>query len=98
MHNCCPQGYLRGHGSYIREGEGGETLLVAAVAGNVERVNKLVSVRPTKSKSVLRPVCCPAVLTSSLLVDTSAKLEILSWPVSLPLSRSAGKQMLTVPG
>ena len=42
-------GFLRGHGSFVRTIEG-NTELVASVAGHVERVNKLISVRPTKSR------------------------------------------------
>jgi exosome complex component RRP4 len=39
-------GFLRGHGTYIEEPEeGGEPQLIACVAGVVERVNKLISVR-----------------------------------------------------
>lgn len=38
-------GYLRGHGTYV---DGAE--LVASVAGSVERVNKLVSVRPLNAR------------------------------------------------
>lgn len=47
------QGYLRGHGTYVEEGENGQPpRLVACVAGVVERVNKLISVRPIKSRFV----------------------------------------------
>ncbi|CAM9952959.1 unnamed protein product [Ascophyllum nodosum] len=47
------QGYLRGHGTYVEEGEQGEPpRLVACVAGVVERVNKLISVRPIKSRYI----------------------------------------------
>lgn len=42
-------GYLRGHGSHIVETEEGPHL-VASVAGQIERVNKLISVRPVKSR------------------------------------------------
>ncbi|CAN0412637.1 unnamed protein product [Laminaria digitata] len=43
------QGYLRGHGTYVEEGKnGGPPRLLACVAGVVERVNKLISVRPIK--------------------------------------------------
>ena len=41
-------GYLRGHGSYI----GSSGLLASSVAGYTERINKLVSVRPFKSRYV----------------------------------------------
>ncbi len=45
------QGYLRGHGTYVEEGtDGGPPRLVACVAGVVERVNKLISVRPIKTR------------------------------------------------
>lgn len=43
------QGYLRGHGSYIVENSEGITL-TASVAGQIDRVNKLISVRPLKSR------------------------------------------------
>ena len=39
-------GYLRGHGTYVAE----DGTLVASVAGVVERVNKLISVRPVKAR------------------------------------------------
>lgn len=42
---CEEAGFLRGHGTYVKGG-----MLVAAVAGIVERVNKLVSVRPYKAR------------------------------------------------
>jgi exosome complex component RRP4 len=42
---CDEVGFLRGHGTYVKDG-----MLVAAVAGVVERVNKLVSVRPYKTR------------------------------------------------
>lgn len=38
--------FLRGHGTYVLN----ENKLVASVAGVVERVNKLISVRPLKSR------------------------------------------------
>jgi len=38
-------GFLRGHGTYVRDG-----VLIASVAGVVQRVNKLISVTPLKSR------------------------------------------------
>lgn len=38
-------GFLRGHGTYVEDGQ-----LVASVAGVVEKVNQLISVRPLKSR------------------------------------------------
>ena len=51
-------GYLRGHGAYIRSKAGNETeesapgsgVLIASVAGRIERVNKLISVKALKSR------------------------------------------------
>ena len=46
-------GFLRGHGTYIVKGDadlGRPDKLVASVAGVVERVNKLVSVRPLRRR------------------------------------------------
>lgn len=43
------QGFLRGHGTYFVEGEGGSEL-VASLAGQIERVNKLISVKPVSSR------------------------------------------------
>ena len=42
-------GFLRGHGTLVRRHDGA---LIATVAGVVERVNKLVSVRPLRSRYV----------------------------------------------
>ena len=44
-------GYLRGHGSYIvSSSDNSDTQLVSSVAGEIERVNKLISVRPVKQR------------------------------------------------
>lgn len=40
-------GFMRGHGTYMSQGE---EVLCASVAGVVERVNKLISVTPTKTR------------------------------------------------
>lgn len=46
------QGFLRGHGSFIEEGSDGSSQLVSCVAGQIERVNKLITVRPMKSRYI----------------------------------------------
>lgn len=46
------QGYLRGHGTYLSETSTGGPCLIAAVAGQIERVNKLISVKPGKSRYI----------------------------------------------
>lgn len=43
---CLQDGFLRGHGTRVVDGK-----LVATLCGVVERVNKLVYVRPLKSRS-----------------------------------------------
>lgn len=51
-------GFMRGHGTYLREGggtgAGEESALVSSVAGAVQRVNKLVSVAPPRTKYQVR--------------------------------------------
>ena len=43
------QGYLRGHGSYSQESDEGQEL-VSSLAGRIERVNKLITVKSLKSR------------------------------------------------
>lgn len=46
-------GYLRGHGSYVlADATAGSQSLVSSVAGHIERVNKLISVKAPKSRLV----------------------------------------------
>ncbi|KAG8956880.1 exosome non-catalytic core subunit rrp4 [Tulasnella sp. 419] len=42
------QAFMRGHGTYVEDED-----VLASVAGTIERVNKLVSVRVLKSRSVI---------------------------------------------
>jgi exosome complex component RRP4 len=44
-------GFLRGHGSFVEEITEGSQL-VACVAGQIERVNKLITVKPLKSRYI----------------------------------------------
>ena len=43
-------GFLQGHGTYISSDHGEEPLLVSDTIGTVDRVNRLVSVKPLKSR------------------------------------------------
>ena len=43
--------FLRGHGSFILENSDGKQL-VSCVAGQIERVNKLITVKAVKSRLV----------------------------------------------
>lgn len=46
-------GFLRGHGSYLQDSTDTEgPQLVASIAGEIERVNKLISVRPVKARYI----------------------------------------------
>ena len=46
-------GYLRGHGSYVlADSTAGSQSLISSVAGQIERVNKLISVRAPKARLV----------------------------------------------
>jgi exosome complex component RRP4 len=42
-------GFLRGHGTFIEETVDGPQL-VSCAAGQIERVNKLITVKPVKSR------------------------------------------------
>lgn len=66
--------HVRGHGTYVQD----ENIL-ASVAGTLERVNKLVSVKPLRTKCVFLSLPRPSFLLSnshSPLVGTAAKSEI----------------------
>lgn len=41
--------YLRGHGSFIQDSSEGYQLL-SCVAGQIERIDKLIAVKPVKSR------------------------------------------------
>ena len=44
-------GFLRGLGTYVVK-ENDDNLLIASAAGNIERVNKLISVKPSNSRYI----------------------------------------------
>lgn len=52
-------GFLRGHGAYIQYPEGASNLdagagvLISSVAGRIERVNKLISVKSIRARLVI---------------------------------------------
>ena len=45
------EGFLRGHGSYL-DHDGTVPRLLASVAGQIERVNKLITVKPLKARFI----------------------------------------------
>jgi exosome complex component RRP4 len=85
--------FLRGHGSYIKyryeEDTGARhTVLVSCVAGQVERINKLVSVRPYKGPYGGE--------VGDLVVGRISAVESKRWKVSMNGSRDAVLQLSAV--
>ena len=73
------QGFLRGHGCYLQEknddnNESSE-LLVSALAGQVERVSKLVSVKSIKSRYVGE--------VGDLVIGRISSVETKRWKVDI---------------
>lgn len=69
-------GFLRGHGTYVLN----ENKLVASVAGVVERVNKLISVRLLKSRLEHTSSCWKRnEIQSNTLCNSKARLEIYEY-------------------
>lgn len=94
-------GFLRGHGTYISEqhtstdAEGENkvvNVLVASVAGEIERVNRLISVRPLKSRYVGE--------VGDLIVGRVIAVESKRWKVDISGQRDGHLQLssVTLPG
>jgi len=86
-------GYLRGHGSYSVEMEegGAETsgkLLIASVAGQIERVNKLVSVRPLQARYIGE--------VGDLVVGRVSAVEAKRWKADINATKDAVLQLSSV--
>ena len=82
-------GYLRGHGSYLRfNEETGVKTLVAAVAGQVERVNKLISVRPPQGRYLGE--------VGDLVVGRISGVEAKRWKTNLGATKDATLQLSSV--
>jgi len=86
-------GYLRGHGSYIASGEGGGgegggQTLVASLAGVIERVNKLISVRAVKSRYTGE--------VGDLVVGRISAVESKKWRADVSGHRDAQLQLSSV--
>lgn len=89
--------FLRGHGTYLVDTEvPGEdnlvSVLTASVAGEIERVNKLISVRPIK--------CRYAGEVGDLVVGRITAVESKRWKVDISGQREAVLQLssITLPG
>jgi exosome complex component RRP4 len=86
------EGFLRGHGSYIQHGvdANGEVnnILVASVAGQIERVNKLITVQPLKSRYLGE--------VGDLVVGRITGVEGKRWKVDINGQRDAILQLSSV--
>ena len=81
-------GYLRGHGSYIVTQDDGEKTLFASVAGQIERVNKLISVRPLQNRYVGE--------VGDLVVGRVTSIEAKRWKVDIGGTKDAVLQLSSV--
>lgn len=80
-------GYLRGHGSYIQE-QGSGPALTSSVAGQIERVNKLISVIPVKSRYIGE--------VGDLVVGRISTVESKRWRTDIGGQRDATLQLSSV--
>ena len=92
-------GFLRGHGTYLSEGNGDEDQemdrnvhLIASVAGQIERMNKLIFVKPIKTRYLGE--------VGDLLVGRISMVESKRWKVDIAGHRDAMLQLssITLPG
>jgi exosome complex component RRP4 len=90
-------GFLRGHGTYFveTEDETNETTastLLSSIAGEIERVNKLISVRPIKSRYLGE--------VGDLIVGRITVVESKRWKVDISSQKDGILQLssITLPG
>ncbi len=82
------QGYVQGHGSYMREEEIGVPALISALAGRIERVNKLITVNATRSRY--------AGQIGDLVVGIVSRVETRRWKVDLRGQKDAALMLSSV--
>lgn len=81
------QGYLRGHGCYIKDGsnddndEGVTTELVSALAGSIERISKLITVKSVKSRYIGE--------VGDLIIGRISSVETKRWKVDINSQKNA---------
>jgi exosome complex component RRP4 len=80
-------GYLRGHGSYFDVTEEG-SMLIASVAGQIERIDKLISVKPPKSRYLAE--------IGDLVVGRISAVESKRWKVDICSQKDANLQLSSV--
>lgn len=84
-------GYIRGHGAYTKDGADG-TIILSSIAGHVERVNKLITVRSNKSRYNGE--------VGDLIIGRVAAVESKRWKIEINGQRDATLQLssVTLPG
>eukprot|EP01033_Poteriospumella_lacustris_P012498 gene12498-8934_t len=86
-------GFLRGHGTYFSENaSNGENVLTSCVAGEVERVNRLITVKPVRSRYIGE--------VGDLVVGRVTSVDSKRWKVDVGAQREAVLQLssVTLPG
>ena len=82
------QGFIQGHGTYIHtEGEDGPELL-SSLAGRIERVNKLVTIKSTKARYYGE--------VGDLVVGRISSVESKRWKVDLNSQKDANLLLSSV--
>ena len=81
------EGFLRGHGSYL-DHDGTVPRLLASVAGQIERVNKLITVKPLKARFIGE--------IGDLVVGRISQVESKRWKVDINGQREGVLQLSSV--
>lgn len=82
------QGYLRGHGTYMEETDEGLPCLTSSVAGEIERVNKLISVKPVKSRYIGE--------VGDLVIGRISSVDSKRWKAHIGAQKDATLQLSSV--
>lgn len=85
-------GFLRGHGTYFSDSSSSASVLTACVAGEIERVNRLISVKPCRSRYIGE--------VGDLVVGRITSVDSKRWKVEVGGQREAVLQLssVTLPG
>ena len=81
-------GFLRGHGSYLIENEDGNQELVSSLAGQIERTNKLITVKSIKSRYIGE--------VGDLVVGRISSVESKRWKVDIHSQKDANLLLSSV--
>eukprot|EP01035_Chromulina_nebulosa_P017688 gene17688-23278_t len=81
-------GYLRGHGTYIEISSDNNPQLIASVVGDIERIDKLISVKSVKSRYTGE--------VGDLLIGRIVSVEAKRWKVDINGHKDAILQLSSV--